>query len=67
MSRPELEPTLDTLEAMHLAGREELQLCITSLTRIMSDHQTVATEELSKLRDTWIDRWNDLGVSDGTS
>ena len=59
----EIEPTGIEIEALHLAGQLELQLCMQALAEVIATYpDSVPTQQLLGLQDRYLDRWNDLNV-----
>ena len=65
MSRPEIEPTPDIMEAMYLAGRQEVELVMNGLQNLIGGRTMIPAGDIVEyIGTTLMDRWNDLGVSD---
>ena len=63
MSKHELDPTIDTMEAMHLAGQVELQFCMGALsTALMLNPNGMTADTVNEVLDKMLDRHNDLNI-----
>ena len=62
MSKPELEP-VNTIEAMHLAGQQELDFAMLGLAKLINSHPTtVPRADLFTLMDELMDRRSELDI-----
>lgn len=50
------------IEAMHLAGQEELQFCMSAIAELTKDRTTIPVTSLIHLQNKLLDRWTDLQI-----